>query len=120
VKTRHLVAVAAVVAAVPLLAFAQGMPEMPGMATPAAENPADAAYMAAHEAMMANMHIDLTGDADRDFVLLMIPHHQGAIDMARVLLEHGTDPQLRAMAEAIIAAQEAEIAAFQAWLAAHP
>jgi uncharacterized protein (DUF305 family) len=118
-KTKYFFA-AAIAIAVPLLAFAQGMPAMPGMNMPAAENPADAAYMAAHDTMMANMHVDLTGNPDRDFVLLMIPHHQGAIDMARVLLEHGTDPELRAMAQAIIDAQEGEIAAFQAWLAAHP
>ena len=119
-KTRYLVAAAAVAAAVPLLAFAQGMPGMPAMNIPTPENPANAAYMAAHEAMMANMHVDLTGNPDRDFVLLMIPHHQGAIDMARVLLEHGTDPELLAIAQAIIDAQESEIAAFQAWLAAYP
>ncbi len=117
-KTKHILAGVALAAAVPLLAFAQGMPGM-NMA-PATENPANAAYMAAHDAMMANMHVALTGNPDRDFVLLMIPHHQGAIDMARVLLAHGTDPELRAMAQSIIDAQEGEIAAFQAWLAAHP
>jgi uncharacterized protein (DUF305 family) len=70
--------------------------------------------------MMAGMHVQLTGNPDRDVVLMMIPHHQGAIDMARAILEHGTDAEIRAMAQQIIDAQEAEIAAFEAWLAAHP
>ncbi|MCC6735142.1 MAG: DUF305 domain-containing protein [Bauldia sp.] len=104
--------------AVPVVVLAQGM-NMPGMAPAAPETPATTAYLAAHDAMMAAMHVELTGDPDRDFVLMMIPHHQGAVDMARVVLEFGTDPTIRAMAEAIIAAQEAEIAEFEAWLAAH-
>jgi uncharacterized protein (DUF305 family) len=61
-----------------------------------------------------------TGNADRDFVLMMIPHHQGAIDMAKVEIEYGHDEELRRMAEEIIAAQEKEIGDMKAWLAAHP
>ncbi|MCW5714395.1 MAG: DUF305 domain-containing protein [Bauldia sp.] len=118
-KARTLLALGALVA-VPVIAFAQGMPgmDMPAM-TPAAEGPATGAYVAANDAMMAAMNVELTGDPDRDFVLMMIPHHQGAIDMALIVLQYGTDPEIRAIAEAIIAAQEAEIAQFEAWLAAH-
>jgi uncharacterized protein (DUF305 family) len=68
-----------------------------------------------HQAMM----VDYTGDADVDFVKSMIPHHQGAIDMANIELRYGKDPELRKMAEQIIAAQEKEIAEMEAWLKAH-
>jgi len=69
--------------------------------------------------MHQRMALELTGDPDVDFARGMIPHHQGAIDMARALLAYGADPELRKLAEAIVAAQEAEIAFLRAWLAQH-
>ena len=73
------------------------------------------ATMKMHRAMSAK----LTGNADRDFVQGMILHHQGAIDMARVELQYGTDPELRKLAEDIIAAQETEIALMKQWQQSH-
>jgi uncharacterized protein (DUF305 family) len=69
---------------------------------------------------MKDMHMQSTGDADKDFVMMMIPHHQGAIDMAKVELKYGKDPKIRELAEAVIAAQEKEIAEMKAWQAANP
>ena len=81
--------------------------------------PSDAGYRDAMERMHRDMAIKLTGNADRDFASGMVPHHQGAIDMARVELAHGTDPELRRLAEDIIAAQEKEIAFMRQWLSRH-
>lgn len=76
------------------------------------------------EEMMAAMddgmiHAPLQGDPDHDFATMMIPHHQGAIDMAKVLLLYGKDPELRNLALQIIADQQNEIQRMQAWLKRH-
>ena len=73
-------------------------------------------FMGAMDTMMQSMPMESSGDVDADFLLMMIPHHQSAIDMARVELEQGDDEESRAMAQAVIDAQEAEIAEMRAML----
>ena len=85
----------------------------------AAETAADKAFDQSMRTMMMGMHQKPTGDADKDFVNMMMPHHQSAIDMAKVELQYGKDPVLRKLAEDIVAAQEKEIAGMKAWLAQH-
>jgi hypothetical protein len=86
-----------------------------GVATAVAAPPEEAAFLAENDAamakMMAAMAINPSGDADRDFVATMVPHHQGAIDMAQAELRYGHNEQLRRMAQEIIVTQRQEIAA---------
>ena len=67
----------------------------------------------AMDAMMAGMAIHASGDVDVDFAAMMIPHHQGAIEMARAELLYGTNQQLRRIAQEIIVDQDQEIAAMR-------
>jgi Domain of unknown function (DUF305) len=68
---------------------------------------------AAMNKMMADMTIKPTGDVDRDFVAMMVPHHQGAIEMARAELKYGRNEQLRRISHEIIVTQQQEIAAMR-------
>lgn len=82
-------------------------------------NPADSAATAGYKAAMMKMMVPMrsyTGDADVDFMTQMKPHHQAAIDMAKVEIANGKDAETKALAQAIITAQEKEIAVIDAWL----
>jgi uncharacterized protein (DUF305 family) len=92
---------------------------MTEMAPKPSDSPVIKAYKQAHMDMMKSMDVPLTGEPDVDFARNMIPHHQAAISMAKIELQHGKDPELKKMAEKMIADQESEINALKAWLTKH-
>jgi uncharacterized protein (DUF305 family) len=109
-------------------AFAQtaaGSASMAGMNMSAGQqekgnSTSTSAFQAADHSMMTGMSdVQYTGNADRDFVAHMIPHHQGAVAMAKVELKYGKDEKLRALARQIIASQNKEITFMKQWLATH-
>jgi uncharacterized protein (DUF305 family) len=82
-------------------------------AAPSDEAPFLAENRAAMDKMMKGMNIQPSGNVDRDFAAMMIPHHQGAVDMAEAELRNGHNEQLRRIARQIIAAQPPEIASMR-------
>ena len=108
VWTASAVIVACVIAAGYTLIIAKtGLTQRLDRSPPSIENDA------AMSTMMAGMGIKPSGDADRDFVALMVPHHRGAIEMARTELRHGHNEQLRRIAQGIIVTQQQEITALR-------
>ena len=81
-----------------------------------AASPSTKGFADANAKMHKDMDIKFSGNADVDFVRGMIPHHQGAIDMAKVVLQHGKDAEIKKLATEIIKAQEGEIAWMNDWL----
>ena len=89
---------------------------MSGMSMPAAKAPWERESAAVMGVMHENMAQPYTGDADADFIRGMIPHHQGAVEMARIVLQYGDDEQAKDLARRIVVAQKGEIAWMQKWL----
>jgi uncharacterized protein (DUF305 family) len=84
------------------------------------EKPFLAENQAAMMKMMAGMKIKPTGNVDRDFVDMMVPHHQGAIDMARAELRYGRNEELRRIAQEIVDSQQPEIVAMRRAVGGEP
>lgn len=105
-------------------AFAQmqdmDMQKMTKMMMPTPSDPPSTKdFKQAHMDMMKNMNMEFSGDADVDFARSMIPHHQAAINMAKLQLKYGKDPKIRQMAEKLIKDQEKEQKDFQGFLQRH-
>lgn len=92
----------------------------PAAAPADGSSPVIDAFRQSSARMHRDMEVGLTGDADRDFARSMIPHHQGAIDMARNRMRYGEDPEMRRLADEVAAAQEREIERLRDWLARNP
>jgi uncharacterized protein (DUF305 family) len=106
-------------AATPVAAAPMDHSKMGHGAAPAAagDTASTKAFKVANDKMHGGMNIPFSGNADVDFAKGMIPHHQGAVDMAKIVLEHGKDPALKKLARDIIKAQDKEIAFMQRWVA---
>jgi uncharacterized protein (DUF305 family) len=98
---------------------------MPGMghgrmATAGPDDPVEAAFAAINSRMHRDMAVPAGGSPDVMFAQAMIAHHQGAIDMAKVILGFGSDPEIRKLAQDVITAQQGEIAFMRQWMVKQP
>jgi len=126
-RTRRIAMLSPIAFAIAFGAYAQqgdGTEEHDGHKMSSANATADAApsteaFLAANRKMHAAMDVPYTGDADIDFVRSMIPHHEGAIEMARIARDYGDDPDVRKLAEDIITSQQAEVDWMVQWLEKH-
>ena len=120
---RTVALISILVASIAGIALAQGLHH--GDANSDGTNSADSTFVSQMMQAMDQMNSGMmaakpTGDPDRDFAAMMIPHHQGAIDMAKVELIYGHDPVLRRLAEGIIVEQQQEIELMQRSLNERP
>ena len=111
-KSRYRSTLGLAVAALVVAAGAIACP-VPHRATGSAHAPFMAENHAAMDKMMESMAITPSGDVDRDFTAMMVPHHQGAIEMAQAELRYGRNEQLRRLAQGIIVTQQQEIVAMR-------
>jgi len=118
-----------VVATATALSLGAGLAQSQGSAAKMPAMSASAGGMAhgsdaLRQSMMGGMKqmqdMKVSGDTDKDFAMMMTMHHQQALDMAQIQLEHGKSPALKAMAKKIITTQKKEIAEFDRWLKTHP
>lgn len=115
-------AVISVIGVSPAVAQMQGMDmqKMMQMMMPVPNDPPSTKdFKRAHMNMMKEMHMEFTGNADVDFAKSMMRHHEGGIEMAKLQLKHGKDPEMRKMAEKLIKEQGQDTKEFQAWLKKH-
>jgi hypothetical protein len=115
---RYLRSRGAAVGAALLLALVAGL--LGGRVAGAATDSFVSLMSAAMDRMDRGMTVQPSGDPDRDFAAMMIPHHQGAIDMAAIELRYGRDPVLRRLAQGIVVEQQQEIVVMRQALAALP
>lgn len=124
VKVRSWFYIGLLTAAAPMaLAHGPGSPDADHVHSPRqailthTASPMEEAFLAQSAAAMSRMMTDMTmmptGDIDRDFVAMMVPHHQGAIDMAMAVLRYGRNEQIRRIAQEIIVTQQQEITAMR-------
>jgi len=107
----------AIAIAIGIALYVTSVASAPAWARNVAAGDREAAFLAENDkamtAMMTGMEVKPSGDVDRDFVAMMVPHHQGAIDMAQAELRYGRNETLRRIAQEIIVEQQQEIAAMR-------
>jgi len=119
-RTAHFSSAVLLAAALVGDAWAQTSPSQPAPAARESNAPSTDAYRVANRTMIqGKTNSPYTGDADFDFVAQMAPHTQVAVDLAKVELQYGTDPELRKVAQGIVYSQQAQLNFMRTWMQTH-